>query len=515
MKIRSKLILEVAVLFILIGMISFISIMNTKQLQDTFSSISTETLPVLETLKNMRYASTQLSSVTMEIVLIEDETRNTQGNEFRQLEEVLEINFYNIEQAKSLFNDSFSQYSALMTESYPDEVNHTEKLAEKWNELLFISNKMIQLKTSGASGLDILKLNHDFDLAYNSINSEIDHAIEMTTGNIDQRQSYIESLVNEVTWSVIIALNLFVISALIIRFFILRSITIPLKKIRNVTHSIAKGDFVLYPEKGNDEISELGQDINVMSNDLSDLHKKIIEKERLSSIGSLATRLAHDIRNPLSVIKNTFEIIEYKQKDTFDDEMKSRFDRIGRAVERITHQTDDVLDFVNVTELQCEPKSLLDIIKGTVENTTIPPTVDVILPKNDYKIICDSYKLEIVFANMINNSCYAVNDNGKITFRIIEEKDNVLIEIEDSGKGMTDEEMEKIFDPLFTTKQTGTGLGLSSCQSIIQAHGGNISVKCNPTIFTIKLPKSNVEKQVPIKKEFAKSKMKESLSTAS
>ena len=507
------MVLEIVVLFALVGMISVISIMNTKQLQDTFSSISSETLPVLDTLKNMRYASTQLSAVTMEIVLIEDETRNVQENEYRELEEVLELSFYKIEQAKSLFNDSFSQYSNLMSQNYPDDVNHTEKLAEKWNEMLFISNRMIQLKTSGVSGIDILKINKDFDLSYDAMNAEIDYAVELTSGNINQRQTYIESLVNEVTWSIVIAINLFVLTALVIRFLILRSISTPLNKIRAVTHSIAKGNFVLYPEHGNDEISELGKDINIMSKDLAALHKQIIEKERLSSIGSLATRLAHDIRNPLSIIKNSFEIIQLKTKNTLDDSLLSNFERIGRAVERITHQTDDVLDFVNVTELKREKQSILSIIKSTIMNNKIPYAVKIVLPENDSIILCDPYKLEIVFTNLLNNACYAVNDDGQIQIRIIENDDHVLIEIEDSGKGIPENEIEQIFDPLFTTKQTGTGLGLSSCKSIVEAHEGKISVRNNPTTFIVQLPKKPQYCQIPIKKEFAKPKTHQIAST--
>ena len=128
MKIRTKLLL-VVVLFALITMISIVSIMNTKQLEDSFSS--NETLPVLDTLKNMRFASTQLSTITMGIVLIEDDIGSTVDYKYLELEEILEINLYKIEQAKSLFNDSFSKYSTLMTKSNSAEVDHTNQLAEK------------------------------------------------------------------------------------------------------------------------------------------------------------------------------------------------------------------------------------------------------------------------------------------------------------------------------------------------------------------------------------------------
>jgi len=380
-------------------------------------------------------------------------------------------------------------------------------LAEKWNELLFTSNKLIQLKTSGVSGMNILRLNQDFDLSYNNMNAEIDTAIESTTANIEQRQIFIESLINEITWGVVIALNLFILTTLLIRFLILKSISKPLDKMRQITTAIAKGDYVLYPETGNDEISELGKDINIMSKDLAELHKKIIEKERLSSIGALSTRLAHDIRNPLSVIKNSFEIIKIKSKNNLDDSVISNFDRIARAVDRITHQTKNVLDFVNVSELQYTQQSLVSIIHSTIKNTDITENVDIVLPKNDFTIYCDSYKLEIVFTNLIHNAIYAINGNGKILFRLLDNEEEVIIEIEDSGIGIPDSMLEKIFDPLFTTKQTGTGLGLSSCQSIVEAHGGKISVQNDPTIFTIRLLKKPPDNQVPIKKEFAKSMM--------
>jgi len=495
--------LEVFVLFLLIGTISLITIINTKQVQETFSSISTETLPVLNTLKNMRYASTQISAVNMEIVLIEDETRNTVGNEYQELDETLETNFYKIEQAKSLFNQSFSEYSNIIIEKYSKDIDNTESLAEKWNEMLFISNKMIQLKTSGLAGVEILNVNKDFDSSYDKMNKEIDSAIELTTANIDQRQTHIKSLINDITWSVVIALNVFILIVLAIRLFILKSISRPLNEMRHVTTSISKGNYILYPEKGNDEISELGKDINIMSKDLEGLQKKIIEKERLSSIGSLATRLAHDIRNPLSIIKNSFEIMAIKTEKVLDESVTSDLKRIQRAIERISHQTEDVLDFVNVTKLQYGLHSIEEIINSTIKNTIIPDKIEIKVAKNGLLIPCDSYKLEIVFANLLNNACYAIPNGGEISFNISENAEELIIEMQDSGKGIPEDIIDKIFDPLFTTKQIGTGLGLASCQSIIEAHGGSLSVKNNPTTFTIKLPKKPLNYQMPAKKEFA------------
>jgi two-component system sensor histidine kinase HydH len=83
-----------------------------------------------------------------------------------------------------------------------------------------------------------------------------------------------------------------------------------------------------------------------------------------------------------------------------------------------------------------------------------------------------------------------MNNKGEINVRLLDKDEYIIIEIEDSGSGIPEENLEKIFDPLFTTKQTGTGLGLVTCKNIIEQHGGTISVTSPPTIFTIKLPKT-------------------------
>ena len=111
------------------------------------------------------------------------------------------------------------------------------------------------------------------------------------------------------------------------------------------------------------------------------------------------------------------------------------------------------------------------------------------MSESDVKISVDKIQMETVFSNMINNSIQAISESGEIEIKISENFDNVEIQIIDSGIGIPDDKLSKIFEPLFTTKQSGTGLGLSSCMSIIKNHGGTINVKNNPTTFTITLLK--------------------------
>ena len=97
--------------------------------------------------------------------------------------------------------------------------------------------------------------------------------------------------------------------------------------------------------------------------------------------------------------------------------------------------------------------------------------------------------MEIVFINMLLNSVESIKNEGRIKIDVKESSKETLIQICDSGSGIPEKYLEKIFDPLVTLKERGTGLGLASCKNIIESHGGKISAKNNPTTFTIILPK--------------------------
>ena len=166
------------------------------------------------------------------------------------------------------------------------------------------------------------------------------------------------------------------------------------------------------------------------------------------------------------------------------------YGRLRRAMNRMSHQVDDVLDFVRTSDLKLEPYSVLDIINIVKDGITIPSDVKVTSDQEDVRINCDYRKIEAVFTNLLLNAIQAIENNGEVKIRIIDNADDVLVAFEDSGPGIEPEALSKIFDPLFTTKQLGTGLGLSICKNIVEQHGGSITVKNNPTTFLVRLPKN-------------------------
>ncbi|MBM3903786.1 MAG: GHKL domain-containing protein [Thaumarchaeota archaeon] len=222
-------------------------------------------------------------------------------------------------------------------------------------------------------------------------------------------------------------------------------------------------------------------------NRITKLNEDLVKSEKLSAVGQLASRLAHDIRNPISVIKNTVEIA--KNNKALDEKMISQLDRIERAASKINYQVSDTLDFVRTTPLQIKENSIKKIISLVADRIEKPSTMILNLPESDYIIKCDAEKLEVAIANIMTNAIQAMDSEGTINIRVNDQDRFFTIEIENSGPEIPEEILSKIFEPLFTTKPKGTGLGLATVKNIIEQHGGTIYVKNKPTIFTISLPK--------------------------
>jgi signal transduction histidine kinase len=386
----------------------------------------------------------------------------------------------------------------------PDSKQYGDTIVDGWNDFIATSNKMITLKNRGASTSEIMQLKDEFDDNQFVVNKAIHSAWSFIEPQVENEQERVEMMVNNTSWSILIAINVFIAASLSIRYLVVKSISSPLSKLRKATAEIAEGNFIKTKIEGNDEISELGQDINSMSSELEKLNKEMVNSERLSSIGSLASRLAHDLRNPLSVIKNSMEILNLRMSPHMDEKIDHQIAMVGRAVSRMSHQIEDVLDFVNVSDLRLESSSIISIVESALLSTDVPKSIKVNMPKNSATAICDPYRLEVVLSNMIKNACQAVDGKDEISIRINDLENDIVIEIEDSGPGIPENVLPKIFEPLFTTRQTGTGLGLASCKSIIDRHGGTISVRNNPTVFSIKIPKNpSLKKSKP--KYFEKS----------
>ncbi len=226
-----------------------------------------------------------------------------------------------------------------------------------------------------------------------------------------------------------------------------------------------------------------------LSYEIEEKSKKLAQATKMATVGQLSSALAHDLRNPLTVIKSTIELIRLENKN-LDEKTSQKFSRIENAVKKIVYQINDVLDFVRESELHLKRVTISSVIESAVLNVNTPSTVRIKKEFRDVIINCDARKLEAVFTNLITNAIQAIDDNGEIRIKVFDDGENALVKVSDTGPGISKNIMDKMFEPLFTTREIGTGLGLSICKTIVEQHGGTIEVSSPPTVFTLALPKN-------------------------
>jgi two-component system sensor histidine kinase HydH len=139
-----------------------------------------------------------------------------------------------------------------------------------------------------------------------------------------------------------------------------------------------------------------------------------------------------------------------------------------------------------------EEISVRELVKTVIDDLDVPKRIQIILPTQDTRIFVDVKQMQTVFSNLIVNAIQAIDDKGRIMIQVLDSDGNTVIKVIDNGHGIRKENLHHIFEPLFTTKQNGTGLGLASCKAAIESHGGTIncaSIVNRGAVFTIKLPK--------------------------
>lgn len=236
-------------------------------------------------------------------------------------------------------------------------------------------------------------------------------------------------------------------------------------------------------------------------NDLTDkkeLEKQIVRKERLAAMGELASSVAHEIRNPLNAISTIVQQLnkDFEPKDNVE-EYKSFTKLVYSEVNRINSTIENFLRFARPLELKPQRFTLTDLLKQISDQYgTLLSRKNITLSLSEKwkgEVTWDKDQILQVFINLIENSIDAVKTKGEINIVIEEtENKNISIALSDSGCGIEDKTINKIFDLYFTTKQKGNGIGLSIVQKIISEHTGNISVHSGlntGTTFKIILPK--------------------------
>jgi len=266
-----------------------------------------------------------------------------------------------------------------------------------------------------------------------------------------------------------------IVLAMAFSFTVARTIARPLAAITNVMREVATtGDLTRkiapgHRDRWQDEDARLlATTFNTLTDSIARFQREISQKERLTSLGRLSTVIAHEVRNPLMIIKASLHAL--RQPDVTAEAMREVAADIDEEVGRLNRIVNEVLDFARPIRF--------DLCRASAAAAQAGPGAPIVLRLEEQlrPITADQERLRMALVNMLVNARHAANGEGEVTLATAADGERVHITIADRGVGIGAEDLAHIFDPYFTTKRGGTGLGLPIAKNIIEGLGGTIAV---------------------------------------
>ena len=278
--------------------------------------------------------------------------------------------------------------------------------------------------------------------------------------------------------------------------------TDPIKRIARASKEIAEGKLVKIREnKRKDEIGVLVRSFNEMVEKLSErkeLEEKLKKTEQLSMIGQLASGIAHEVRNPLNFLSLSIGHIRERlaeEKVPRGNDIYELLDSLKKEIFRVNELINNFLFLGKPITLKREwisadalAEDALYMVRDKIREGI---SVTFVSPDEGMRVYCDREYMRICLINLILNSAQAIEDKGSITVRFGHEDPSASISVSDNGKGVAGEDLERIFEPYYSTKKLGIGLGLAITRRFVEEHGGSIcaeSAAGKGTIVTIRVP---------------------------
>jgi signal transduction histidine kinase len=227
--------------------------------------------------------------------------------------------------------------------------------------------------------------------------------------------------------------------------------------------------------------------------ELKQAQENLVRQEKLATLGQVAGSIAHEIRNPLGAIRNAAYFLKLTVSDKLTGKAAKHLEIICDEINRSNRIITSLLDFVQGRTCEPAPCRLGDILSQATARAELPriTEVETRLPDNLPFVRVDAGQMEQVFCNLITNANQAMADGGKVMIAAARTDGVVRVAVSDSGPGITPETRARLFEPLFSTKAFGVGLGLAICKAFIEANKGTIEVESEPdkgTTVTVTLP---------------------------
>ncbi len=285
------------------------------------------------------------------------------------------------------------------------------------------------------------------------------------------------------------------VAGLVLATLLTRRMTRSLEALSDAADAVSRGD--LEPRivaKGGDEVGRVAQAFNTMTESLKETLAKLAQRESLAAVGEFAASLAHEVRNPLTAIRIDLQSVE--ERLPADSPLREPQERALREVTRLDETVANALTVARSGRVRTRPVDLRDAIRSAADaarpsfdargvTLSVEPALSPIV------VAGDPAALEQLFLNLLQNAAEALSSGGEAIVHFAVGDGTVAVSVRDTGNGIPDDVREKVFEPFFSTRPEGTGLGLPIARRIAFAHGGELELQSAPgegTTAVVRLP---------------------------
>jgi two-component system nitrogen regulation sensor histidine kinase NtrY len=318
----------------------------------------------------------------------------------------------------------------------------------------------------------------------------------------NSRRSYVE-LKRRIGGSALLVGGGGILVAILLSSWAAARVTRPVEQLARAARDIGAGNWDTRVEvRGSDEVAQLAESFNRMTAELLAQKERLVQTERVAAWRELARRLAHELKNPLFPLQLTVENLtraRAQSPEQFDEVFRESSSTLLAEISNLKTIVGRFSEFAQMPHPQLRALQVNEILCGVAKLFQAqlqapgrePIACKLELDENLETIAADPDLLHRALSNLVLNAMDAMPKGGTLTLRSRRDHEKVVIEVSDTGTGMTGEECERIFTPYYTSKQHGTGLGLAIVQSVVSDHGGRISARSEPgrgTTFVMELP---------------------------
>ncbi|HZW94342.1 MAG TPA: ATP-binding protein [Candidatus Eremiobacteraceae bacterium] len=318
----------------------------------------------------------------------------------------------------------------------------------------------------------------------------------------NSRRTYVE-LMRRIRSAAIMVAGGGVALAILLSTWAAARVTRPVEQLAYAAQEVAQGNwYVRVDVTGDDELGQLADSFNRMTTELLGQRERLVQAERVAAWRELARRLAHELKNPLFPLQLTVENLVRARQQTpeqFDEVFLEGSKTLLAEIANLKGIIARFSEFSQMPQPRLERVPLNDVIHGVMQLFQVQLDTpgrakincELQLALNLPPVAADSELLHRAISNLVLNALDAMPQGGTLTLRTREEGSRILIDVADTGLGLTPEQCDQIFTPYYTSKPHGSGLGLAIVQSVISDHGGRVRVQSEPgrgTTFVIELP---------------------------